>query len=61
MNDKVNTESEIRDLIFMSASEIGEINRWIDEWNEETMRLQEVAYQEMEAAWERFMEWVDSL
>lgn len=61
MNELIDTGSEIRDLVFVSPEEIREINRWIDEWNEETMRLQEIAYQEMEAAWERFMEWVDSL
>lgn len=61
MNELIDTGSEIRDLVFVSPEEIEEINRWIDAWNEETIRLLEIAYQEMEAAWERFMEWVDSL
>jgi hypothetical protein len=61
MNELIDTGSELRDLVLVSPQEIDEIHQWFDELNEQAIAAQEAAFQEMEAVWDRLMEWVDSL
>ena len=57
MNELIDTGSELRDLVFVSPQEIDEADRWFDAIYADAIAAQE----EMEAAWDRLMEWVDSL
>ena len=57
MNNTIDTNSDLRDLIFMRAEEVAEMNTWCDELREACFSAQD----EMEQSWDRLMIWVDSL
>jgi hypothetical protein len=57
MNNKIDTNSDLRDLIFMRAEEVAEMNTWCDELREACFNAQD----EMEQSWDRLISWVDSL
>ena len=57
MNNTIDTNSDLRDLIFVSAQETEEMNAWCEELRRACFEAQD----EMERSWDRLMTWVDSL
>jgi len=57
VNNTIDTNSDLRDLIFVSAQETEEMNAWCEELRMACFEAQE----EMEQSWDRLMTWVDSL